>query len=182
MVASFATLGVGYDLSMEVGGMGWAVSTTGGAADPSSSQFAISVGSGGWTFGGTFASTTGTVNATGGACAGTCIVNVSGTLYGANADYAALAMNVTDASAQNGTIGASGLAIFGQEGAASATTTSADPSAWARWEVPAGGSTSPVAGADMMIAPGIEALASSGIQYTPDQIAQLEAYLNRQVN
>ena len=182
LAIDFATLGVGYDLSMEVGGMGWAVSTTGGAADPSSSQFAISVGSGGWTFGGTFASTTGTVNATGGACAGTCIVNVSGTLYGANADYAALAMNVTDASAQNGTIGASGLAIFGQEGAASATTTSADPSAWARWEVPAGGSTSPVAGADMMIAPGIEALASSGIQYTPDQIAQLEAYLNRQVN
>ena len=179
LAIDFASLGVGYDLSMEVGGMGWAVSTNGGAANPSASQFAISIGSGGWTFGGLFSSTANTVTATGNACAATCIVNVSGTLYGAGADHVALAMNVTDSSAANGTIGASGLAIFGQEGANAAQTPD-EASAWARWEVPVDGS--PAAGAAGMVAPGIDTIAGMGIQYSADQLAQLEAYLSQQMN
>uniref|UniRef100_UPI001359564E hypothetical protein n=1 Tax=Cellulomonas citrea TaxID=1909423 RepID=UPI001359564E len=107
---------VGYNMKMDLGGMSWAVATNGGAANPDNSEIGIVAGSGGFTFGGIFSSTSGDVAATGGACAGTCIVNIGGALYGENAKYAGVAMNVTDASAANGTIGASGLAIFAAAG------------------------------------------------------------------
>lgn len=110
---------VGYDLSMEVGGRSWAVSTNGGAADPGSSEVGLVSGSAGFTFGGTFNSTSGTVASTGDTCAPSCIVNVSGTLYGDNAAYAALTMNVTEVNS-TGSLGASAIGIFGREDNASA--------------------------------------------------------------
>lgn len=179
LAIDFATLGVGYDLSMNVGGMGWAVSTIGGAADPSASQISVSVSSGIWSFGGAFANTGNTVTGTGGACVGTCFVNVSGVLFGTDADYVGLAMNVTDASTQNGTIGATGLAIFGQEGASTAQSP-AEAGTWARWEVPL--EASQAADAAGAVAPGFEAIAGMGIQYSAEQLAQLGAYLSQQVN
>ena len=108
---------VGYDMTMDLGGMSWAVSTDGGAADPSQSQINLTSSSAGWRFGGTFTSTSNTVTATGGACAGTCLVSIAGQMYGQNGKYAGVAMNVQDNSAANGTIGATGLAIFGAPGA-----------------------------------------------------------------
>jgi hypothetical protein len=97
---------------MDVGGMSWAVATTGGTADPSQSAINLTLGSAGPTFGGTYTSTSNAVTATGGACSATCLVNIGGALFGSQAAYAGVAMNVTDASVANGNIAASGLAIF----------------------------------------------------------------------
>ncbi len=138
-IAFGSTSLVGYDLSMAVGGRSWAVSTPGGAANPAASNINLVIGSGVWTFGGTFTSTSNTVTAGGNACSATCIVNIGGVLYGDNAAYAGVAFNVTDAS-NSATVGASGLAIFGQEGgtaSAIAPSIMAAPTAsvgdWSRW-------------------------------------------------
>jgi hypothetical protein len=140
-----STSKVGYDLSMAVGGKSWAVSTAGGAADPSLSQVVPSTGSGGPTFGGTFTSTGGTVTAAGGACVASCVVNIGGALYGANGAHAGVAFNVIDTSLA-ATVMASGLAIFSAPGATTTGyMTQAVPAAevgmdqdWARWD---GGAT-----------------------------------------
>jgi hypothetical protein len=127
-----STSKVGYDLSMAVGGKSWAVSTNGGAADPSLSQVNLSTGSGGPTFGGTFTSTSGTVTAAGGACSASCVVNIGGALYGANGRHAGVAMNVIDTSV-SATVMASGLAIFSAPGAAPAANAAMSAPNWARW-------------------------------------------------
>jgi hypothetical protein len=140
-----STSKVGYDLAMAVGGKSWAVSTNGGAADPSLSQVNLTTGSGGPTFGGTFTRTSGTVTAAGGACVASCVVNIGGALYGANGAHAGVAFNVIDTSLA-ATVMASGLAIFSAPGTATASNmTQAVPAAevgmgqdWARWD---GGTT-----------------------------------------
>lgn len=150
---------VGYDLTMALGGRSWAVSTTGGAADPGSSEVNLVSGTAGFTFGGAFTNSAGTVTSTGDTCAPSCFVNVSGTLYGDNAAYAALAMNVTDTNS-TGVVSASGLAIFGQEGAASsivdpvrnaAALAPVQAADWSRWTSPSqqGGTLAPTANAPL---------------------------------
>jgi trimeric autotransporter adhesin len=134
-IAFGTTSRVGYDLTMAVGGRSWSVSTNGGAADPGSSQFVLETGSAGFTFGGSFTSTSGTVTSTGDTCTPGCFVNVSGTLYGDSAAYAALAMNVTDNNS-TGVVGASGLAIFGQEGSGASATKRVASTDWSRWTGP----------------------------------------------
>ena len=117
-IAFGSTSFVGYDLSMEVGGMGWAVSTTGGAANPSQSGINLVSGSGGFTFGGSFTNTSNTVTASGNACASACFVSIGGAMFGSNAQYAGVAINVTDSGDGSGVTQATGLAIFGAPGAA----------------------------------------------------------------
>src|SRR5690606_2692814 len=51
-IAFGATSKVGYDLTMEVGGMSWGVATTGGAANPAASDINLITGSAGATFAG----------------------------------------------------------------------------------------------------------------------------------
>lgn len=118
---------VGYEMLMEVGGRSWAVATTGGAANPAASEVNLTLGGGGPTFGGAFNSTNNTITAGGGACPASCIVNVSGALYGANGVHAGVAMNVIDTSV-SATVMASGLAIFSAD---PAVTASAD---WSRFD------------------------------------------------
>ena len=77
-------------------------------------------------------------------CAASCVVNIGGALYGANAGHAGVAFNVLDTSL-SATIMASGLAIFSAPGAATTGyITEAVPAAdvgraaqgaqdWARW-------------------------------------------------
>jgi len=120
---------VGYNMEMAVGGRSWAVATTGGAANPSASEVSLTLGAAGPTFSGAFTSTSNTVTASGGACSGTCLVNVSGALYGANGVHAGVTMNVIDASA-TGSAQASGLAIFSAD---PALTAGAD---WSRFDSP----------------------------------------------
>ncbi len=115
-IAYGSTSLVGYDLAMNVGGKGWAVSTAGGAANPEQSQINLSVSGSSWRFGGTYTSTSQTVSASGGACSASCIVTIGGVMFGDNAGYAGVSMNVIDAS-NAATIGASGVAIFGREDA-----------------------------------------------------------------
>lgn len=134
-IAFGTTSRVGYDLTMAVGGRSWSVTTNGGAADPSSSQIVLESGTAGFTFGGAFTSTSGTVASTGDTCTPGCLVSVSGTLYGDNAAYAALAMNVTDNNSL-GVVGASGLAIFGQEGGAISAVKQSTSVDWSRWTGP----------------------------------------------
>ncbi|KEO89145.1 hypothetical protein EH31_14010 [Erythrobacter longus] len=163
---------VGYDLTMAVGGRSWSVSTNGGAANPASSDINLVVGSAGFTFGGSYTNSVGTVTSTGDTCSISCFVNVSGTLYGDDAAYAALAMNVTD-SGLGRVVAASGLAIFGQEGAAASIVdpvqnalaaapmqTPAVPTDWGRWGVgPLPGGDNPADGSvsvSQPIAPGLK--------------------------
>lgn len=115
---------VGYDLTMAVGGRSWSVSTDGGAANPQNSNVQLALGSAGWTFGAAYTNTSNTVSSTGDTCALSCLVNVSGTLYGQNADQAALAMTVNDTNS-TGAFTATAIGIFGQQGAQTATATSA---------------------------------------------------------
>jgi hypothetical protein len=123
-----ATSKVGFDLQMAVGGRSWAVATTGGAANPATSQVNLSVGTAGPTFAGVFNSNINTVTPGGGACSGSCLVNVNGALYGADGVHAGVAMNVLDTSV-SGVVMASGLAIFSADAATAAA--SAD---WSRFD------------------------------------------------
>ncbi|GAA0271305.1 hypothetical protein GCM10009127_09350 [Alteraurantiacibacter aestuarii] len=183
-IAFGSTAKVGYNMQIAVGGRSWGVETAGGVANPSASQVNLVTGTGIATFSGQFLNTVGQVTATGGACAGSCSVSVGGSLYGANGAFAGVAVNVTDSSVTNGVITASGLAIFSADapasgGLAPSTTGTTQASLasvtdWDRWEVNSGSIN---AGSDMaMLAPGMEALAMRGIQFSAEQLAQLEAY------
>lgn len=176
---------VGYDLTMAVGGRSWAVSTTGGAADPTSSEINLVSGSAGFTFGGAFTSTSGTVTSTGDSCTPGCFVNVSGTLYGDSAAYAALAMNVIDNNS-TGVVSASGLAIFGQEGASTPTGTGkpSTPGAdWSRWTSSAPGAADAASILSSTFEPGLHPVASviEG-QDQANAIAQAESFLGGMVS
>lgn len=152
LAIAFGTVSrVGYNFSMNVGGRSWAVATNGGAANPEASDINLVVGSGIWTFGGTYSSTNNTVTATGGACAASCIVSINGTMFGADASHAGVAMNVTDVTATN-TVQASGLAIFGAQSSytynpyagiqPSTAPIAIAPSTegnWERWSLPVSG-------------------------------------------
>ena len=187
-----STSTVGYEFQMNVGGDGWGVSTTGGAANPGMSEVVLeSANSAGPIFGGSFSSITGGVTASGGACPVSCLVTISGALFGDNGAHAGVAVNVTD-SGNDGVTTASGLAIFsaalapsgevpqanGLTASASETNASAPAADWDRWEI--GGDTiSNGNGLAMLapeIAPGIQELLASGVRYTPEQLAQLEAF------
>ena len=142
LAISFGSISlVGFDLSMNIGGRGYSVSTNGGAANPAASQTNVVFSSGGPIFTAAFNNVIpGSVTATGGACQFGCQVSVSGALYGANASHVGVAMNVLDTP--NGGR-ASGLAIFGQQGAATTgvPTPSAGPVSasadWSRWSASA---------------------------------------------
>lgn len=119
LAIAFGTISkVGFDLAMNIGGLGYSVSTAGGAANPGASQTNVVLSSGGPTFSAAFNSVIpGSVTGSGGACVSSCQVSISGALYGANASHAGVAMNVFDAG--SGTpVQASGLAIFAAPGAA----------------------------------------------------------------
>lgn len=137
---------VGFDLAMNVGGRGYSVATTGGAANPGASQTNVVLGSGGPTFSAAFNSVIpGSITGSGGACVSSCQVSISGAFYGANASHAGVAMNVFDGGSG---VQASGLAIFASPGASGTglarSATAIAPSAppigsptgsgdWSRW-------------------------------------------------
>jgi len=175
---------VGYDLTMAVGGRSWSISTNGGAADPASSDINLVVSSAGFTFGGSFANSIGTVTSTGDTCSISCFVNVSGTLYGDDAAYAALAMNVTD-SGLSRVVAASGLAIFGQEGAASPTSVQAPSSAatdWSRWDVAASAKSDAPAAIAPATMPTLEAVTARQATDRAGAIAQAEAMMGGMIS
>lgn len=175
---------VGYDLTMAVGGRSWSISTNGGAADPASSDINLVVSSAGFTFGGSFANSIGTVTSTGDTCSISCFVNVSGTLYGDDAAYAALAMNVTD-SGLSRVVAASGLAIFGQEGAASPTSVQAPSSAatdWSRWDVAASAKSDAPASIAPATMPTLEAVTARQATDRAGAIAEAEAMMGGMIS
>lgn len=149
-IAFGSTNKVGFDMAMDVGGRGYAVSTEGGAANPGASEINVVSGSGGPTFSASFNSIiAGSVTGSGGACVSSCQVLVSGALYGDNASHVGVAMNIFDGGEG---VQASGLALFGAPGAAGTasgfdaatarTTASIAPNVvpatmnggqWARW-------------------------------------------------
>ena len=170
---------VGFELQMQVGGRSWGVATTGGSANPSASAVNLTNAGAGPVFSATFNTNVGTVTAGGGACAIGCNVSVSGALYGANGVHAGVAMNVLDA----GYGSATGLAIFGAPGAATGsaapglTTAVAGQAEWDRWTVEADSISAGngMGSALAMAAPGLDQLAASGIQFSPEQLSQLQA-------
>ncbi len=186
-IAFGATSLVGYDFQMDIGGRGYSVSSEGGAANPGASATNLVFSSGTVIFTGNHNSILpGSVSGTGGACQFSCQVTIGGNLFGSDGGYAGVAMNVFDGG--NG-VQASGLAIFKAEGTNytynpyasapqgtqdTAPTVAVAPPEWDRWEV---GADNISAGNGMtMAAPGLEALATSGVQYSPEQLAQLEAF------
>ncbi len=132
---------VAFAMEMKVGGMGWAVATTGGIADPTQSEITLGTSAGAGTFDGTFPLATGNITASGGACSTNCSVTIQGSLYGANADYAGIAMHAQDVNVEDGNVMATGLALFSAEAGAytynpyanapGGTTAAAD---WSRFE------------------------------------------------
>ena len=193
-IAFGSTSKVGFDLAMNFGARGYGVSSTGGAASPGSSEFNIVAGSGGPNFSAAFNSILGNVTGTGGACAASCQVSVSGALYGPNASHVGVAMNVFDAGSGTA-VQASGLAIFGAPGAAgtagsggglttaAAIAPTAQSADWDRWEVSGDAPVTAALGTGVApgMAPGIDALQASGIQFNAEQLQRLEAHLAAQM-
>jgi trimeric autotransporter adhesin len=181
------TIKVGYDMQMAVGGRSWAVSTTGGAANPSTSLVNVTGGLAAPAFGGTFNSNLATVTAGGNACQSGCSVSISGALYGPNGGYAGVAMNVLDIGTA-GAVTATGMAIFQAEGATPAGGGASGPAFaaidsatadWDRWDV---GSTTAIAQGNGMVAtaPGLDQLAGMGVQFSAEQMVQLDAWMAAQ--
>ncbi|MCL6251995.1 hypothetical protein M3P36_13190 [Altererythrobacter sp. KTW20L] len=183
---------VGFELQMDVGGKGYGVATSGGSANPSASAVNLVLGAAGPTFSAAFNSINSSVTGTGGACVASCQVSVSGALYGANGQFAGVALNVGDFG---GGVSATGLAIFEAAGTtvnnnpyASApgggfstlsTGTAPAPAEWDRWAVAPGDiSTGNGMGQGVaMMAPGLDQLAASGIQFSAEQLTRLEAHI-----
>ena len=165
-----------FDFTLSVGGRSWSVATP-------TAGVAVTNNSGGPYFGGLFTNGQGTLTTTGDACSFSCTLTVSGAVYGANAQYVGVALGATGFVQGSGNLYADGLAIFGPAGGASgglpqstqALATTATVPDWDRWNTgsPAdGGAPMPA-----VTAPGIDAVAASGISYSPEQMAMLASYL-----
>lgn len=189
-IAFGSTSRVGFNLGLNVGGKGYNVATNGGAANPGASGINLVLGTAGPTFSAIFNSNTaGSVTGSGGACVSGCNVSVAGALYGANGRYAGVAVNVLDTTTGAAVL-SSGLAIFAAPGAptsgtggsgvttAGALAPTAVRADWDRWDVAA--DTAITARTDADMAPGIDALLSSGIQFSAEQMQRLEAHLATQ--
>lgn len=129
------------------------------------------------------------VSGTGTACpSGSCMAEVRGVLGGDGGTVAAISYNFGETgSASDRVYGAAGFVAPGASGSAGATTASAiAPTAsngtdWGRWAdgAPDGapGATPP---GNNAVAPGLDALLAKGIQYSTEQLAQLNAFMEAQ--
>lgn len=99
---------IGFDLTARVGDFGWRVQTTGGSANPSTSQ--VSYGSA-LTFSAPFGKTTGVTPTTNASCVGACTATIGGQMYGAGASHIGLSFNMIDTS-PTGVTQVSAIGIF----------------------------------------------------------------------
>ncbi len=174
---------VGISMDVWSGTRGYHAQTAGGSADPTSGGLAVNAG---MDFNGSL-QVTGTAGI---ACASSCSSQVFGSLYGSGAAYAGFTYYVNDAQTNQAYI--TGTAIFGTNGTqvdglgtmpgGNSSSSQGDGSAvslarqpdWDRWQVPSEGITADNGIA--AIAPGLEAAAAMGIEFSPEQLQMLETY------
>lgn len=174
MAVDFATRKVGLTFAVTLGQFAWNLTTNGGSAVPSSSALTLSVNNqikDAVTITGTTASS----------CLQACNASVDGFLFGPGASHFGITYAITDRQSPSNLLWVSGAAAFaagsGSEASAPATTLglAATPE-WDRWAAPAGDGTAP----QVAQAPGLEQFGPMGVVYSPEQLAQLEAYIAAQ--
>ncbi|MXO70100.1 hypothetical protein [Alteraurantiacibacter buctensis] len=170
----FATRKVGIDFNVTMGVYGWNLRTSGGFADPSAGGLSL--------FSENQIKSQVTVTGVNAAsCTNNCSASVDGFLYGSGASHFGVAYALTDRPAGMNQLYISGAAAFaagsGNAGSAPATTLglAATPE-WDRWGAEAAGDTAP----QVATAPGIEQAGPMGVTYSPEQLAQLEAWVAAQ--
>jgi hypothetical protein len=178
MAVDFATRKVGLNFAITLGQFAWNLSTTGGTTTPSSSSLGLSVNN-------QVKDSVIIIGTTPASCLQACTASVDGFLFGPGASHFGITYAITDRQTPSNLLWVSGAAAFAAgsglsgtvaEPAAQATTlalAAAPEPAWDRWEAGAGSSAMP---APTGAAPGIDAALASGVQFSPEQLLQLEAY------
>ncbi len=184
---------LGLELDLAIGGREYTAETSGGVADPSNSVLLVDTEG---AFSGSLGASivpSGTADCTSG-----CNVTVAGFVFGDGGKQVGLGVSLNeqgnfaegsiffDREAAGATGSATGFATGSVPGSAPTTTANTGTVAvaapqstdWDRWSVSDGAS---VNGApDVATAPGVDALQSSGIQFSAEQVQMLEAHLAAQ--
>lgn len=176
MAVDFATRKVGLTFAVTLGQFAWNLSTNGGSAVPSSSALTLSVNN-------QIKDVVTIIGTTAASCLQACTASVDGFLFGPGASHFGVTYAITDRQSPSNLLWVSGAAAFaagsGNEASAPATTLglAATPEpAWDRWEAGTGGNTTP----QVAQAPGLEQTGPMGVVYSPEQLAQLEAWVAAQ--
>ncbi len=174
----FGTLKAGLEANVDFAGTVWGFQSTGGVAAPSMTL--QDDGFGARRFSENLATTRAGANHSR-------TTYVEGFLAGDGATHAGLNYSVR-VSSSNAIQGSAAFRVEGHtpdiSGSTTARAAGASEMAWARWSVPATGSVVPGSNGagSPPIAPGLNALANSGIQFSAAQLERLNAYLASQID
>jgi hypothetical protein len=184
MAVDFATRRVGLNFAVTMGEFAWNLSTSGGTTNPANSNLSLSVNN-------QVKDTVQIIGTTPASWLQQCSASVDGFLFGPGASHFGITYGITDRQSSSEQLWVSGAAAFeavrsasgsagtGLTTASALPVTAAAPADWDRWTVSDAATLSSGNGMTM-VAPGLDQLAASGIQFSPEQMVQLEAHIAAQ--